>query len=268
MKSKILLGQYIAVNILNDYFEHVALMLLEHFDNPKYQDNMFILGVCNFSPASSIKKQFPNKKIIVYQLEQLMGGCANQNLVRSVIQNIKSADEIWDYDPLNIQFLKDLSINVEKFLPMIYTKCLDRIKSLDNPEIDVLFYGWMNPRRFDIFHHLQKDLNNKLNIAWIYGRANVDSYIANSKVILNIHAYQPWNRQEQIRMFYPLINGKTVVSEISQANLLSGEIVECKLEELSNNIIQYCQNDNWKTFGQKAKESFKLRSKSILEKIL
>ncbi len=266
MIGKILLGNNICINILDDYFEHVAIMLLEHFDVEEYKDCIFLLGVCNFLPASEIKRSYPNKKVIVYQLEQLMGGCDNQNLVNSVIENIRSADEIWDYDSLNIEYLKYYSINGVKLVPMLYTEALNRIKNKDNPEIDLLFYGWMNPRRYNIFLGLQRALHNKVNIVWIYGFSNIESYLSNSKVILNIHAYEPWNRQEQVRMFYPLINGKLIISEISQINYFDEEIVESDIEGLSNSIIHYCQGNNWKNFGLLAKEKFKIRSNNYLKK--
>jgi hypothetical protein len=263
MIGKILQGKYIVVNILSDYFEHVGIMLLDHFDHIKYENTVFALGVCNFVKASEIKNYF-NKKVIVYQLEQLMGNCGNQESVYQVIENIKSADEIWDYDSLNADYLNYFSIKVNKILPLLYSPTLDNIISDTNPYIDVLFYGWINNRRYKIIEKLQATLLNKVNLVWVYGDSNIEKYIRNSKVILNIHAYEPWNRQEQVRMFYPLINGKTNISEISQINYMYDEIIEESLDNLSDKIIEVCTTDIWKNFGISAKDTFKERTKNYL----
>jgi hypothetical protein len=257
-------GKYIIIHELNAYFEHVTHMLLEHFDLPNYSNVLFSVGTYTKIPIQEIKYNFPNKKIIVYQLEQLMSGCGNHLLVSQILDNIKYADEIWDYDILNIEYLKEYNIKVDRLLPLLYTTKLDNISSLENPEIDVLFYGWINDRRSRVFLDLQSVLYNQLKIVWVYGESAIDKYIANSKVILNIHAYEPWNRQEQVRMFYPLINGKTNVSETSQINYMAGEIIESDLPTLGESLVEVCNSDKWKIFGKLAKEKFKERTNKYL----
>ena len=261
---KIIHGNHILIHQLNDFFSHVSAMILEHFDNAAYDSCLFVLGSYVYVPIEQIRQQFPNKKIIVYQLEQAMSLKTWQSL-SFILDNIRYADEIWDYDYLNVKYLEEQGIIVDKLVPMLYTKSLDRLNLKENPEIDVLFYGMINERRFKIFELLQRQLYGQIRLVWIYGDSDVDKYIENSKLVLNIHATEPWNRQEQVRMFFPLINGKTNISEPSQRNNMIGEIIESPIEELSDNFIRLCSSNEWRDFGIIAKEKFKERSKLFLE---
>lgn len=259
MNIKTINGNFIVVHQLNDFFGHVTAMLLEHFDLPKYSNVVFSVGTYVYFSYQQLQAMFPNKRIIVYQLEQLMD-LPTWQPIPQIVNNIKDA-EIWDYDSLNIHYLKIRhNIKVSKLIPLLYTKQLENIANKDNPEFDVLFYGFMNERRFRIFENLQSQLYGQIKLIWIYGTFDLNSHIANSKVILNLHATEPWNRQEQVRMFYPVINGKTVISETSQINNMPGEIIECNVERLANTLLEVCNSDTWKTFGLQAKQKFKDRT--------
>jgi hypothetical protein len=260
---KLITGNHIKIHEYNDFFGHVTIMLLDHFDKPEYDKYLFILGTYTQVPAKYFKDQFPDHKIIVYQLEQLMGLYTWQS-VPVIIENIKSADEIWDYDKLNVHYLMEHSIKVDRLVPLLYSSKLERIERKENPEIDVLFYGLINERRFKIFQLLQSQLYGRIKLAWIYGDSEIDKHLANTKVVLNLHATEPWNRQEQVRLFYPIINGITCVSEPSQVNNMPDEIIETSIENLSNTLYNVCYSDEWKSFGTLAKSKFQNRSREYL----
>lgn len=260
--SKIIHGKNISIYQLNDYYSNVTKMLLEYFDNDKHNE-VFILGNYIFENSDNIKKQFPKRKIIAYQLEQMMGTSNNWHSIQKTINNLKTYDEIWDYDELNIAYLKNHNINVSRLLPMLYTKNLKNIINDDDPKIDVLFYGFINQRRFNIIESLQKKLYGKIKLVWIYGETNLDQYIANSKIILNLHAFEPWNRQEQIRMFYPIINEKTVISEISQKNYLKDLIIESSIDNIVETIVNCCTNNIWRSFGKLSSLEFYNRTQLL-----
>lgn len=261
---KVIVGKHILIHQLNEFFSHVSIMLLEHFDSPEYSNVLFSLGTYIRNSSDELRLLFPNKKIIVYQLEQLMGLSTWQYVPR-IINNIKNADEIWDYDHLNIAYLQEFNIHVHRLMPLLYSKNLERIDRKHNPDIDVLFYGLINERRFKIFQKLQANLYGKLKIAWVYGDFDMDKHIANTKVVLNLHASEPWNRQEQVRMFYPIINEVVNISEVSQHNNMPGEIIESSLNDLEETLKRACYSDEWKSFSLDAKEKFKIRSKRYLE---
>jgi hypothetical protein len=260
-------GKYIQVFQLNDFFSHVTSMILEHFDVETRADNVFILGCYVLEDSQKIRARFPGKKLVVYQLEQMMGSrSGNWHNVWRLAENIRGYDEIWDYDPLNVHFLAERDIRVDRLQPMLYTESLNNFVSSENPGIDVLFYGIINERRWKILHDIQVRCYNDLRIAWLYGEKDMDKYMADSKVILNIHAFEPWNRQEQTRIFYPVINGKTVVSELSQHNQFQGLIVESDKGNLVDTLRMMCRTDAWKSFGNMASGEFKIRTKEFLEK--
>ena len=256
-------GKFIHIHSVNIFYDHVEQMLLEHFDNEQYKDCVFLLGTYCREPVSKTKLLYPNKRIITYQLEQLMGG-NNWHNVENTINNLKSAEEIWDYDPINVSYLKYFNIEVKKIVPMLYAQSLKRIPKNDNPFFDVLFYGFMNQRRFNIFNKIQSELYGQIKLNWIYGSTDIDKHIADSKIILNLHAFDPYNRQEQVRMFYPVINGKTVISEESQHNNMNGCIIETNLNNISRTLLLAATTSIWKDFGTQAERNFYLLTKERL----
>lgn len=256
-------GKHATVHQLNDFFSHVAEMMLEHFDTEDRNDTVFVLGNYVVEPVENLRKRFPGKKLVAYQLEQMMG-LGNWHKTSTLIDNLKGYDEIWDYDQLNIYFLKQRGITVDRFVPMLHAKSLERIISVHEPKIDVLFYGIMNERRWRILNRIQLACYNDLRIVWVYGENDMDRYISDSKVILNIHAFEPWNRQEQVRMFYPVINGKTVISETSQKNVMDGLIIESELDCLVETLRATCRTDLWRSFGSMAAREFRDRTEKFL----
>ncbi len=254
-------GKFILVNQYNKFFDHVSKMLLEYYDNEQYTNTVFILGTYCFHPYEYFQQLYPDKRIIIYQLEQLYSGGFSWHSVDTVIENIRPATEIWDYDVLNIKFLEWKNIKVDKFVPFRYTNSIyvaDNWKS--ECDIDILFYGFINERRFKIFNDLQSRLYNKYSIVWLYGidYEKLDEYMARSKIILNLHISEPYNRQEQVRMFYPIINKKCVISEKSQINYLNNCILETEAGSLVDTISYILENNLWRSFGEQAHEFFKL----------
>jgi hypothetical protein len=260
-------GKHIVVHQLNDFFNHLTEMMLEHFDTPEWNDVVFVLGCYMWYPYEVYRQNFPGKRIIVYQTEQLFGTHGRNNFVDvpSIVESLRGYPEVWDYDELNVHFLSYFDVVVKKVLPPLYTKSLRRIETVPEPSIDVLFYGTMNPRRANLIDAIQRKFYAKNTFVWSYCKIqDIDRYIADAKVVLNLHAFEPWNRQEQVRMFYPVINGKTVVSEPSQENRMQGLIIEVKPEELGQRLLEICTTDTWRTFGAAAATEFERRTREFV----
>ena len=260
---KVVDGVHISVYQLNDFFSHVTEMVLEHFDTEDRKGTVFVLGCYVVEPVEKVRERFPGKKLIAYQLEQMMG-LGNWHSTAVLIENLRGYDEVWDYDPLNIHFLGERGVKVDRQVPMLHTKSLERVISSHDPKIDVLFYGIMNERRWRILNKLQLSCYNELRLVWVYGEKDMDRYLSDSKVVLNIHAFEPWNRQEQVRMFYPVINGKTVISETSQKNVMGGLIIEAGLDDLVETLRATCRTDLWRSFGPLAAREFRERTERFL----
>jgi len=121
--------------------------------------------------------------------------------------------EVWDYSEENIDKEKRLLQIEAKYCPVGYEPVLTRIPQLpeEKQDIDVLFYGSPTPRRVPILKAIE-DAGLKLQTLFgVYG-AERDYYIARSKIVLNLHAYDD-SPFEIVRVSYLWANRKCMVSE-------------------------------------------------------
>jgi len=265
-------GGYITVNYLNQYFENEARMFIEHYDKEDYKDTVFVLGTNVFSSISSLEESHKNKKIIIWQAEQLF---VEENPTYpsfhnpyNISERLKGIDksrghEIWDVDYMNAAFLAAEGVSVDKVAPVKFTESLRELNTLrGQEEIDVLFCGNVNARRANVFNTLCYELFYE-NVNMVFNfNMNLQTqkkYIEKSKIILNIHHTSQYNRQEQPRIFYPLINKKCVLSETSQHNYFGEAIVESDISNMRNAILSLIQDDNYIKQGERGFEIFKQR---------
>lgn len=208
------------------FSEVSRLLVAKYGKNPAFDKVLFVLGynLPNCKP-DEIKAKFPDYKIIIYQLEQLFDG--SKWATQHVYNWLQRADEVWDYDLDNIEWLKKSGFS-PIFKPMEYCNDLCDITHTDK-DVDVLFYGYPTDRRMKFMQYWMGKSCYKYTTAFITGVQGdkLKEWIARSKIILNIHAFPEDSRQEQVRLFYPVINGCCVVSEISHRNYFGKSIVEC-----------------------------------------
>jgi hypothetical protein len=261
-----LVGSYIRIHQSRAIgFDHVSTMLLEHFDCPEHAGKTFILGDYVYHPVNHFRQLYPDSRIVIYQLEQMVGS-KTWHPVSRTIDHIRGADEIWDLDRLNVTYLGWHQVAVDRVVPMLYTKSLRRVTLQPDPTIDVLFYGYLNDRRYRIIRQLEQRLYNRIKLMWLYGVHGevLDQYIGDCRIILNLHAFEPWHRQEQVRIFYPLINGRLVVSETSELSSFDDCIVETDSENLADTLLYWLSEDRWRDHGLVASERFRARSEAWL----
>jgi hypothetical protein len=237
-------------------------MLLEHLDTPEMKDTTIVIGTPVRWAMEQIRARQKGRKIIVYNLEQMVSNETWHNNEK-LISNMKGADEIWDFDPLNVAFFQNSGVKVDRVFDFKYTNKCDRgIGNIHpiNLDIDVLFYGFMNMSRAKLLGQIQFNLyphTTKIVTLFGYLGAGLDNYLKRTKIVLNIHAFQPFNRQECPRIFYLLCNGMCVLSEQSQYNHFPGMIVESKADELSNSILDLLKDYKYKEVGKLGREKFK-----------
>jgi GT2 family glycosyltransferase len=191
-----------------------------------------------------------NYRHIIYQLEQLS---TEEGWFRGeLLEFFTYADAVWDYAPANIAFLRQRGISDVGHLPVGFHPNLRRIGRATQ-DIDVLFYGSINPRRRA---HLE-EINSfaKLTcLMGVYGQQR-DQYIARAKIVLNLHYYEA-QIMEQVRIAYLLNNHALVVSESSPENPFGQAIVTAEPKDLSATVRQLLdQPDNR---YQRAKQGFAL----------
>jgi hypothetical protein len=256
-------GKHIAVHEMNIYFSHVTAMLLEHYDTEEHAGKVFILGSYVKVPVLKLRDLYPGRKLVIYQLEQLVGGANNWHPVARTIDNMRGADEIWEYDGLNGVFLGWHGLAYTRLVPMRHARALERSilqrRSATPIDIDILFYGFVNERRARILQRLQNLFYGKVRLLSAFGLFGdeLDALIARSKVILNLHSLEPYHRQEQVRIFYPLLNGLCVLSEKSQVNYFGGSVLEFGEADLKQRVEEAL--DTWLSYSGERFEAATLK---------
>jgi len=180
---------------------------------------------------------FQSHKIILYQLEQL--GATDGILTPQRLEILRQAAEIWDYSPINIEFLKSRGVANVKLLPIGFHEKLCTIEKTQE-DIDVLFYGVVNGRRETLLKHLGERCRLKI-LGGVYGQER-DAIIARSKIVLNVHCYDA-QIMEECRISYLLNNERFVICEDSRINPYEGMIVTGEYRELPNLCGKYLQDE-------------------------
>lgn len=185
---------------------------------------------------------------VVYQLEQLS---EREGWFRpELLEILNQADEVWDYSEENINFLRRRGVAHVRLLPIGFHENLRRI-GRKTQDIDVLFYGSLNPRRRAILDQIATFANVKCLVG-VYG-AERDAYIARSKVVLNLHYYEA-QIMEQCRIAYLLNNHAFVITEDSPSNPFGDAIVSAPYGTLVETVRDYLSRP--KDCYLKAKQGF------------
>ena len=168
-----------------------------------------VIGV-NLIPESIVSQIPPNT--ILYNFEQLS---ASSPWMTPAMATLFGRFQVWDYSSRNIQYLENQGLSRDVIhVPIGYVPEMSRIDSERDQDIDVLFYGSINPRRKKILDALQEENLHVVSLTDVYG-SDRDQYIARSKIVINIHFYEE-KIFELVRVSYLLANKKAVVSECDE----------------------------------------------------
>ena len=191
-------------------------------------NNVIICGAHDFSRTQSIdlyKKKFD--KVIVFNQEPLTA-TQRQFMHIGYFAWLKKADEVWDYDEQNIEYIKLIRPDVKLHILKPY-KDWSKYAPVAK-DIDILFYGSMNEHRAKILNELKKKYKVVILNSWD-GRV-IDNHIMRSKILLNLHFYYESSMQEQARMIRWIGSPCRIVSEKSHKNYL--DVEEMNYEDLVN----------------------------------
>lgn len=146
---------------------------------------------------------------VVYNHEQIF---ADSPLLNDEYLKVLRRCEVWDYSVANIEAFSKMGIQ-SKHVPIGYVPEFETFTPLPEAEkdIDVIFVGGGNKRRYDILWDLRGAGLKVTHLSRCYRSAR-DSFYARAKIVLNIHAYGA-AIFETVRVSYPLANGCLVVSE-------------------------------------------------------
>jgi len=120
---------------------------------------------------------------------------------------------LWDYSRRNVEALEPLGVKVARVVPIGYVPELTRIQHAADPDLDVLFFGALNPRRIAVIEGLRAAGLRAEAVFGVYGPER-DALIARSRVVLNVHFYEA-KVLEMVRLSYLLANRCCVLSEAS-----------------------------------------------------
>ena len=260
--------KYVYLNFMKDHWRDLIMMVEDNYSEHIGEDDCLIVGACTERSVEEIKKFNPGaKRYIVYQLEPLHKN--HWHSPDKIINHIKGADEIWDYDSDNINFLSDYGIEAE-YKPFLYSEKLKRIENKpdDELDIDILFYGDHTcPYRLqtlrEIFSPHVGVKEEGVVMLWNVSGKKLDDYISRAKVILDLHTSEENKVQKQTRLFYALINGKCVVSEKSKYNGFKDLIIEVERDQLKDKLFQVLREGQWKEQQKNVSERFKELSTTV-----
>ena len=185
----------------------------------------------------------PNNSII-FNTEQIGSLNLNKKWINRIIKLTKRNIELWDYSDFNLQFMYNETKIKGKLFEIGYQQELNRISLSKSPDVDVLFYGAINERRKRI---IDKLVENKIKVKCLFGvyGENRDKWIANSKLVLNMHMYDS-KVFEIIRVFYLMTNSVPVVSEYEKNTKINNNYLNgfkaSSYDGLVKNIINLIEN--------------------------
>lgn len=271
----------------NNPFISVKNMIIEYYGKLKeYNNCLVILGYNINCNIDKIRKEHPNKKIIIYQLEQLYNNQSNWydrsvksgmifNRTNNIVKALTNCDEIWDYDIDNMNFLIKEGFKNIIHKPLVYCSGLIRNKENKEQIYDILFYGSINDRRFKYLQILSKKyklcivtddnsfIKYKKELSCFIQKNifndDLFKYINESKIIINLHYYESLI-QEQVRIFELLINDKMVVSEVSRINYYGNMIIEFQNEFDILDKVEYALS-----IYEQHKPSYKFKNKGKIK---
>jgi hypothetical protein len=148
--------------------------------------------------------------------------------------------DVWDYNRENAQRVSEFLSKPVRYVPFGFVPDLARVVKGEIEDIDVLFYGELNARREAIIHGLEAAGLTVKHLYGVYG-AERDSWIARSKVVLNMHYHQP-GVFEIARVGYLLANSKAVVTECDPGEVVDPDLSSGMLVATYDGLVDACRS--------------------------
>ncbi len=211
----------------------------------------------------------PPRNPIFYNLEQLGDDLPWMTMPEFV--DLFRRYPTWDYSQANIEYLAAMGLPRPTYVPIGYVPELTRIAPASE-DVDVLFYGALNGRRYAVL----RDLHDRgLRVKWLSGAygASRDAWIARSKIVLNIHYWEA-KIFEITRVSYLLANRRAVVSERGANSTLEGDlksgIAFADYDELADRCVELVGDERARCeLAERGYQAFSARDQvAILQRAL
>jgi hypothetical protein len=173
---------------------------------------------------------------VLYNTEQIDTGSP---WLRGLLPELLGRHRAWDYSRRNIDALRRLGINDSvRHVPIGHAPQLARIAPAGFEDIDVFFYGTLNPRRRRILEALEARGLNVCVAQNTYGERR-DELIARSRLVLNMHYYDS-QVFEMVRVSYLLTNGRAVVGEVNPATEIEDDMRQAVAAAPYEALVETC----------------------------
>lgn len=230
---------------LTKVIEEVYNISIEYiYDLQLLQNNIDTIIICNIYSINdhllNILQAYDSKKIIINT--EYYKNDSNVSKYLEFLNN-KSNFYLFEYNILNIKYLKDTNKNIDyHFIPLCYNSFIEDYyssqivkKKYVEKDIDILFFGTLNTRR----KYIINTLKNKYKIVRIHklsNDANIElcNLIERSKIVLNVLYYDNNIIFDYYRNSFILSTKTLLITEKSSSKDYN---IEDGLLELENNII-------------------------------
>jgi SAM-dependent methyltransferase len=171
---------------------------------------------------------------IIYNSEQIL---ADSPWLSGPYRQALQSHAVWDYSAENVRRAAELGIGALRYVPLGYVPELCRIGPA-NEDIDVLFYGSVNPRRQSVLRALEAAGLKIAALFGVYGEER-DRAIARAKIVLSMHFYEA-KIFEIVRVAYLLNNAKAVVAECGPDTAIEPDLREAVTGVPYDGLVDAC----------------------------
>ncbi|MBI3149487.1 MAG: hypothetical protein HYZ17_13335 [Betaproteobacteria bacterium] len=177
-----------------------------------------VFGINQFADYGAIK--LPDNAVIV-NLEQYY---LESPWFTPSILDLMRKHPVWDYNQDNVASLQALGVSRARMVPIGSALGMQRIRPV-SPDIDVLHYGWLSPRRQEVLARMAATGLRVKVLDRCFG-AERDAYIARAKTVLQVRAEIGYRVFEIVRASYLMTNGVAVISEWDDGTVIEPDIAQ------------------------------------------
>lgn len=232
-----------SICMMNGVFDEVAESLRHGFHQLGYPVEVltgaFLAGTRAVVLGAQMITQWDKipPDTIIFNFEQL--GAPSQHITDEYLRRL-GCYTVWDYSRRNIDWMRAHGLQTDVPLVRIgHAPGLVRVPTAVEQDIDVLFYGAVNERRYRILEAIKAAGLRVVLVTNMFG-AERDRVIARSKVVLNMHYYD--NKIFEIaRVGFLLANGKAVVTEAGLDTEIEGSLRPAMAAVPYDGLVDACR---------------------------
>jgi 2-polyprenyl-3-methyl-5-hydroxy-6-metoxy-1,4-benzoquinol methylase len=241
---------HISINVFDKVYEDLISVLkggLEDLDHTctvsknNFQPNSINILIGSTIFASRYKNlniQLKGLPYIVYQLEHLHDDFGLLSEWPEYFELLQNANFIWDFAPASTNYLLEKGFKNVFLLPPGFHRSIEKFQPKKDQNIDVIFIGSPHPRRAKIIKELEAQ-GVKIKCFQNIFQGDRDKELADSKIVLNIHAWDQINSLETVRISYLLANKNFVLSEIGDHNPYGNGLIYAPYSDITYKCLNY-----------------------------